>query len=65
MVKEEKCCFIENVCGVDENIPSLAPIQMWSPLVENVENVHLQFGNITNIDVSKLVMRKNYSLDTS
>jgi len=65
MVVEEKCYFIENVGGVDENIPSLAPTQMWSPLVSNVENVHLQFGNMTNINVSKLVMRKNYILNTS
>jgi hypothetical protein len=62
MVKKEKCCFIENVGGVDENIPSFAPTQMWSPLVSNV---HLQFGNMTNVDVSKLVTRKNYNLDTS
>jgi len=65
MVIEEKCCFIKKVGGVDENIPSLAPTQMWCPLVSNVENVHLQFGNMTNIDVSKLLMRKNYNLDTS
>ncbi len=65
MVRKENCCFIENVGGVDEDILSLAPTQMWSPLVSNVENVHVQFGNMTNIDVSKFVMRKNYSLDTS
>jgi hypothetical protein len=54
MVIEEKCYFIEKVGGVDENIPSLAPTQMWSSLVSNVDNVHLQFGNMTNIDEKKL-----------
>jgi len=65
MVKKEKCYFIENVGGIDEDIPSLAPTQMRSLLVSNVENVHVQFGNMTKIDVSKFITKKNYNLDTS
>jgi len=28
MVEEEECCFVENVGGIDEDPPSIAPTQM-------------------------------------
>jgi len=31
MVEEEECCFVENVGGIDEDPPSIAPTQMQFP----------------------------------
>jgi hypothetical protein len=49
---KKECCFVESVGGIDEDPPSIAPTQMWFPSFLNVENVHLQFSNILNVDVS-------------
>jgi hypothetical protein len=55
MVEEEQCCFVENVGKINEDIPSIAPIQMWSSILSNVENVHLQSSNILDVDISQLI----------
>jgi hypothetical protein len=51
MVEKERCCFVENVGKFNENIPSSDPIQMWSSILLDVENVHLQSNNILDVDV--------------
>jgi hypothetical protein len=33
MVEEEQYCFVENVDEINEDIPSIAPIQMWSSIL--------------------------------
>jgi len=40
MVEKEECCFVEFVSGVDEDVPSIAPIQMQFSSLLDVENVH-------------------------
>jgi hypothetical protein len=61
MVEEEECSFVENVGGIDEDPPSIAFTQMQFPSFLDVENVHLQFGNILDVDVSQLVRYKSTS----
>jgi hypothetical protein len=41
MVEKEKCCFVEIVGRVDEDVPSIAPIQMQFSSLLDVESVHL------------------------
>jgi len=55
MVEEEQYCFVENMDEINEDIPSIAPIQMWSSILSNVENPQLQFSNILNVDVSQFM----------
>jgi hypothetical protein len=43
---------------INDDIPSIAPIQMWSLILSDVENVHLQTSNILNVDVSQLLNGK-------
>jgi hypothetical protein len=62
MVEKEECCFVESVGGIDEDPPSIAPTQMQFPSILDVENVHLQFGNILNVDVSQLVQLEKHKL---
>jgi hypothetical protein len=41
MVEEGACCFVESAGGIDENIPSITPIQMWSSSLLDIQNVHV------------------------
>ncbi len=43
--------FVENVGIVDENLASTTSNQIKSSSVSNVENVHLEFRNVTLLDV--------------
>jgi hypothetical protein len=38
-----------------DNIPSINPIQMWSSILSDVDNVHLQSSNILDVDVSQFM----------
>jgi hypothetical protein len=38
---KEKCCFVEFVGRVDEDVPSIAPTQMQFSSLLDVESVHL------------------------
>jgi len=41
MGEKEKCCFVEFVGRIDEDLPSIAPIQMQFSFLLDVESVHL------------------------
>ncbi len=45
-------CYCE-LCKI-----SIAPIQMPSSLVLDVESVHLQFGNMLDVDILQLTLIK-------
>jgi hypothetical protein len=48
-------CLIENVGGVDEDVASIVLNQTKSSSLSNVENVHLEFGNVTLLDIDNVL----------
>lgn len=55
MVEKEECCFVEVVGGVDEDVASIVLNQTKSSSLSNVENVHLEFGNVTLLDIDNVL----------
>jgi hypothetical protein len=61
MVEEKESYYEKNVGGVHENIPSTSfahkpstPPHMPSSSISNVESVHVEAPNMSNVDASKL-----------
>ncbi len=56
MVEKEECYFFECVGGIHEDTPSFAFIQIQFSSNLHIENVHLQALNMSNVDVSQLMV---------
>ncbi len=59
MVEKEECYFFECVGGIHEDTPSFVFIQIQFSSNLNIENVHLQALNMSNVDVSQLTVQKH------